>query len=162
MVSLTYIKRINKYRAHYFGRKPIFCKCLAVRPSHVLKYMLATLQLMIPSYRLIPKRSVPIYVCHICNNEIMISKVWRTNTSIFLTFELRYSKRMMYGLLLSSPTAAAVAATAAAAAAATASEAAPAAADTVANLAPLSMTSQLLWPLTTTNYGGQSPQRGSL
>ena len=158
MVCLTYIKRINKYRAHYFGRKPIFCKCLAVRPSHVLKYMLATLQLMIPSYRLIPKRSVPIYVCHICNNEIMISKVWRTNTSIFLTFELRYSKRMMYGLLLSSPTAAAVAATAAAAAAATASEAAPAAADTVANLAPLSMTSQLLWPSATTNFGDRRPQ----
>ena len=95
MVSLTYIKRINKYRAHYFGRKPILCKYLAVRPSHVLKYMLATLQLMIPSYRLIPERSVPIYVCHICNNEIMINKVWRTNTSIFLTFELRYVISMM-------------------------------------------------------------------
>ena len=60
--------------------------------------------------------------------------------------ELRYSKCMMYGVLLSSSTAAAVAAAAAAAAAATASEAAPAAADSVANLAPLSVTSQLLWP----------------
>ena len=76
--------------------------------------------------------------------------------------ELRYSKCMMYGLLLSSSTAAAVAATAAAAAAATASEAAPAAADSVANLAPLSVTSQLLWPSATTNYGGRSPQKGSL
>ena len=65
---------------------------------------------------------------------------------------------MMYGLLLSSPTAAAVAATAAAAAAATASEAAPAAVDTVANLAPLSMTSQLLWPSATTNFGDRRPQ----
>ena len=63
--------------------------------------------------------------------------------------ELRYSKCMMYGLLLSSSTAAAVAATAAAAAAATASEAAPATADSVANLAPLSVTSQLLWPKST-------------
>ena len=64
--------------------------------------------------------------------------------------------------LSSSSTAAAVAATAAAAAAATASEAAPATADSVANLAPLSVTSQLLWPSATTNYGGRRPQRGSL
>ena len=76
--------------------------------------------------------------------------------------ELRYSKCMMYGLLLSSSTAAAVAATAAAAAAATASEAAPATADSVANLAPLSVTSQLLWPSTTAKYGGRRPQIASL
>ena len=65
---------------------------------------------------------------------------------------------MLYGLLMSSSTAAAVAATAAAAAAATASEAAPAAAHSVANLAPLSMTSQLLWPSATTNFGDRRPQ----
>ena len=60
--------------------------------------------------------------------------------------------------LSSSSRAAAVAATAAAAAAATASEAAPATADSVANLAPLSVTSQLLWPSATMNYGDRRPQ----
>ena len=65
---------------------------------------------------------------------------------------------MMYGLLWSSSTAAAVTAAATAAAAATASEAAPAAAHSVANLAPLSMTSQLLWPSATTNFGDRRPQ----
>ena len=79
-----------------------------------------------------------------------------------MALELRYSIFMMCGVLSSSSTAAAVAATAAAAAAATASEAAPATADSVANLAPLSVTSQLLWPSATTNYGSRRPQRGSL
>ena len=65
---------------------------------------------------------------------------------------------MMYGVVLSSSTAAAVAASAAAAAAATASDAAPAAANSVANLAPLSMSSQLLWPSATTNFGDRRPQ----
>ena len=32
----------------------------------------------------------------------------------------------------------------------------------VANLAPLSVTSQLLWPKATTNYDSRRPQRGSL
>ena len=32
----------------------------------------------------------------------------------------------------------------------------------VADLAPLSVTSQLLWPSATTNYGGQRPQIESL
>ena len=32
----------------------------------------------------------------------------------------------------------------------------------VANLAPLSVTSQLLWPTATMNYGGRRPQIGSL
>ena len=31
-----------------------------------------------------------------------------------------------------------------------------------ANLAPLSVISQLLWPSATTNYGGRRPQIGSL
>ena len=65
---------------------------------------------------------------------------------------------MMYRVVLSSSTAAAVAATAAAAAAATASAAAPAAADSVANLAPLSVSSQSLWPSATTNFGDRWPQ----
>ena len=75
-----------------------------------------------------------------------------------MALELRYSICMMFGVLSSSSTAAAVAVTAAAAAAATASEAAPATADSVANLAPLSVTSQLLWPSATTNYGDRRPQ----
>ena len=75
-----------------------------------------------------------------------------------MALELRYSICMMCGVLSSSSTAAAVAATAAAAAAATASEAAPATADSVANLAPLSVTSQLLWPSATTNFGDRRPQ----
>ena len=55
--------------------------------------------------------------------------------------ELRYSKGMMYGLLLSSSPAAAVAATAAAAAAATATEASAAAASVLQRGIPRSIAS---------------------
>ena len=57
--------------------------------------MLSAIELMVARYRLIVWRSVSKYICSIFNNDIMINKVWRNNTSMFWTFELRYSIIMM-------------------------------------------------------------------
>ena len=57
--------------------------------------MLSAIELMIARYRLIVWRSVSKYICSIFNNDIMINKVWRNNTSMFWEFELSYSIIMM-------------------------------------------------------------------